>query len=146
MIANLPVECNWNSKISHIRTKFVFFWKETWFFYKIGKSDKLPVECESNVIISWKRFFHFNREVFCKNRTIFKFGKIWWKSIFGKKKHFHPLRRHLLQNWWAKNMPVVAGRPVLIILLYESSLRMIWSGCNKLISTTNSISWAKVTV
>ena len=35
-------------------------------------------------------------------------------SIFEKKKRFHPFKRHLYQNGKAENMPVVAGRLVVV--------------------------------
>ena len=48
-----------------------------------------------------------NFEIWKKLQNLMK------EYIFEKKKRFHPFQRYLLQNWWAENMPVVAGRLVL---------------------------------
>ena len=38
------------------------------------------------------------------------------QEYFFGKKHFHPFKRHLYQNWKAENMSMVASRLVLIFL------------------------------
>ena len=52
---------------------------------------------------------------FCKkNQKKIKFGEIrkYMKRVFLKEKRLHPFKKHLLQNWRAENMAVVAARLV----------------------------------
>ena len=89
-------ECDWNSRISQMRTN-IFFWKKQMVFFreklenflKIVNGGKFPVECVSNYIISWKCL------PLQRNQKIFKFGKIrkFDENTFWKKKRFHPFKR-----------------------------------------------------
>ena len=87
------VECDWNSKISHIRTKvglfeksWIFFGKNV--FFKINKGAKFTVECVSNYIVSWKCLFDLSVKFSArKTRIIFEFRKLLnkWRVFFKKK-------------------------------------------------------------
>ena len=66
---------------------------------------------------------------FCENQTVFKIGKV---AKFDKetlfcfeKKRCHPSKRHFEQNWWAENMPVLAGRLVAhcVVLLFLLAIK-----------------------
>ena len=100
------------------RTNF-FLWKKVWsffeknlFFFKIGRGGKFAVDCASNALFLKNTLSTLIVKFLQKNQKIYKFGKTrkYMKDIFLKKKRFHSFKRHLLKDWRAENMPVVAGR------------------------------------
>ena len=84
--SNFAIECNWNSKISHIHTNCGFgsFEKNCFFFVKFFKDCKFAAECVSNDNISVKYLF----------TEIRKLENLIKNIIIGKKKRFHPFERH----------------------------------------------------
>ena len=64
-----------------------------------------------------KMFFHLIYEVFWQIRKFFKLEKLenMMKKHFFEKKRFHLLKKLLYQNGKAQNMPMVAGRLVLLV-------------------------------
>ena len=81
--SKFAVECYWNSKISQIHTKFVFFFeKKNDFLLKISKGGKFAVECVSNDSTSQECLFHIDCEDF--------FEKI--RNFQLEKKRFHPFK------------------------------------------------------
>ena len=70
----------------------------------------------SQVVLFLKNVFSPCDVFLTKNQKIFKIGKItkYEEEYFEKSSHL--LRRHLHQNWKAQNIPVVAGRPVKLLM------------------------------
>ena len=54
------------------------------------------------------------------------------RVFFERKKRFHPFKRHLQQNWWVENMPVVAGRLAHLILESQVTSKLHYSSASSI--------------
>ena len=85
------VECDWNSKVCQISTKFGFLlgkfcWKNI-DFWKSFMETKHGIKCALNDILTLKSLFHFYWEVSRKKFKTFKF------RTFMKKEYFWKIKR-----------------------------------------------------
>ena len=111
-------ECDGNSRFLKYAQNLGWFFLKKLDFFKIVKGGKFAlIRMSIERYYLFKRtFFHKICGFFCRNQKNFNFGKIVkiCCSTFLKKKRFRPSEKYLLQNQRAQNMPVVAGRLVII--------------------------------